>query len=377
MRYVLALLFLLLAPAAYAQETRFARPLPPSADYTVHKNVAYTRTDTSVVSMDVYTPARGSSADRHPVVLFLSTRFDRPQREHPIYVGWAAAATSFGMVAINPAAAPDFDAGFDALLRYLREHAAELRIDPERVSIYAASGNVVNAFPAVQNPARSAVRAAVFYYGFSDSIAFRPDLPVLFVRAGLDRPGLNEKLDAMVAAGLAANAPVHAWNHASGRHGFETLDHTDATRAVIEGTLRFLISALDPSYQKSLRDGVPLAEAAGAMTRGDFATAVSRYAPLVESNPTDVRLRLAYGEALLGAARYKEARAQFEGLRNAGLGYRDLGIPAARAALADGDPDAAVGWLKTIPKRFFPVELLEDPDFAVLRTRQDFQELFR
>jgi 6-phosphofructokinase len=38
--------------------------------------------------------------------------------------------------------------------------------------------------------------------------SFRLDLPTLIVRAGLDTPGLNKAIDALIARGLAANAQV-------------------------------------------------------------------------------------------------------------------------------------------------------------------------
>ena len=41
-----------------------------------------------------------------------------------------------------------------------------------------------------------------------------------------------------------------------------------------------------------------------------------------------------------------------------------------------GDADAAIGWLKTIPTRFLPPDLQDDPVFAPLKSREDFRALF-
>jgi hypothetical protein len=81
---------------------------------------------------------------------------------------------------------------------------------------------------------------------------------------------------------------------------------------------------------------------------------------------------------LIGAKQYKEARKQFDRVKAIGTaGPRDLGIPAARACALDNDPEAAVAWLKTIPQQFLPKEEFEDdPDFASLKNRSDFQALF-
>jgi len=59
-----------------------------------------------------------------------------------------------------------------------------------------------------------------------------------------------------------------------------------------------------------------------------------------------------------------------------GLGARDLGLPAAKACALDGDPEAAMVWLKTIPPQFLPTSVQSDAAFAAFRDRADFQALF-
>ena len=109
----------------------------------------------------------------------------------------------------------------------------------------------------------------------------------------------------------------------------------------------------------------------------DFAVAAARYLELVAVHPQDARLALAYGNALTGAKRYKEARAQFDRAKAiGGLGLRDLGLPAAKASALDDDPEAAMAWLKTIPPQFLPASVASDPGFASLKERADFQALF-
>ena len=67
---------------------------------------------------------------------------------------------------------------------------------------------------------------------------------------------------------------------------------------------------------------------------------------LVAARPDDARLRLAYGEALLGDRQYAVACAELDKLKDKDLGYRDLGLPAARACMLKGDGDAAIAWLE-------------------------------
>jgi predicted Zn-dependent protease len=146
---------------------------------------------------------------------------------------------------------------------------------------------------------------------------------------------------------------------------------------VIDSTLAFVKRATAPPFQASLRRGLPEATAAAHVSIGNFAAAASTYAELVKAKPDDARLRLSYGEALLGAAQYAAACSELEKLKGKGLGPRDLGVPAARACMQNGDGDAAIAWLKSIPQRFLPRDLEKDPIFAPLQARPDFKALFQ
>ena len=83
--------------------------------------------------------------------------------------------------------------------------------------------------------------------------------------------------------------------------------------------------------------------------KGDFATAVSLYGQLVAAKPDDRNLVITYGEALLGAGRYKEAPVQFAPLKRK-AGARDLGVPAVKASMPAGDSGGAVASIASIPK---------------------------
>ena len=117
--------------------------------------------------------------------------------------------------------------------------------------------------------------------------------------------------------------------------------------------------------------------ATGADRSGRFYAAWARAAAsMVAARPEDARLRLAYGEALLGDGQAATACSEFDKLRDKGLGYRDLGLPAARACLEKGDPDAAIRWLRSIPPQYLPPSVGEQPAFAAIRNRPDFRALF-
>jgi len=261
-------------------------------------------------------------------------------------------------------------------MSYLSSRGASVGVNKDAIAVYAGSGNVFTALPLVEDPTLTAVKAAVMYYGEAPITEFRRDLPVLYVRAGLDRPSVNAEISKLAALAVAQNAPVTLVNHASGYHGFEMFNDDDATREVMEQTIAFVRRATSPAFQAAIRRGVPEATAAGHVQVRDFAKAVPIYADLVAARPDDARLRLSYGEALLGNAQYAEACGELEKLKGKGLGPRDLGLPAARACMLKGDADAAMAWLKTIPTRFLPPNVQDEAVFAPLKSREDFRALF-
>lgn len=365
-------LTLFIAAALLCAEDRFVYPVPPPDQVEVRRNVAYGDS----VLMDFYRPA--GKAGRLPVIVFLNARTGS-QRDWAGYVGWARAATAHGFAAINPDTnAAKLEETFDALLAYLRSHADNLGVDPARVILFAESGHVNAGWPLAMDPKRTSLKAAIFYYGAAAQPAFRPDLPVLLVRAGLDRPPLNRAIDGIAAEAARQNVPFTLWNHAGGYHGFEVRNDDDTTRAVIEQTFQFAKAASAPEYHAALARTRTEAEAAGAVAREDFERAVTLYAGLAERSPRSATLLLAYGEALVGAKKYAEALAVFDRVKAlGGVGPRDLALPAASAAALAGDAEKAIAWLASIPERFRPRVLADLPAFAGIRDRPAFRALFQ
>ena len=91
------------------------------------------------------------------------------------------------------------------------------------------------------------------YYGIADVGEFRLDLPVLYVRAGLDRPPVNRRIGELVALAITQNAPVTLLNHPSGHHAFEMVDDDEATRDVIERTIDFVKRATSACVSEARR----------------------------------------------------------------------------------------------------------------------------
>ncbi len=362
-------LAIVMGSVAAAQEMRVFYPAPPASAVEISKDRPY-----GDLQMDVYRPktAKGPL----PALIFFNTA-SGAQRSNPFYKAWAEIAASRDLVAILPdLRGESFEKDFDALIAYLATDAASLGVDRERVALYAGSGNVSRALPIVQNPKQTVVKAAVMYYGSAQVTEFRRDLPLLLVRAGLDRPPVNRSLTDLATLAVNQNAPVTLLNYAGGHHAFEIVDDEDLTRDVMDRTVDFVKQATAPAYQASLRRGLAESTAAAHVASGNFTEAVSSYAELVKARPDDARLRLSYGEALLGASQFAAACSELEKLKGKGLGPRDLGMPAARACMQKGDAEAAIAWLASIPPRFRP-DVQKDPVFASIRERPDFKALFQ
>jgi dienelactone hydrolase len=370
MRRILATATLLLVPTALAeaQGMRFHYPAPPASAYTVVRDEAY-----GELKMDVYRPPSPTPA---PALIFVNMAAGA-ERRNDFYAAWAAIAASKGLVAILPdLREPSFAADLDAALAHLTARGAALGVDRDRIAVYAGSGNVWRSLSLFLDPKRTAIRAAVIYYGAPQVTAFRPDLPLLLVRPGLDRPGVTGGMADLARQALTQNVPVTIVNYAGGHHAFEIVDDEEVTRAVVDDTVAFVVRATAPAYQASLRRGMPDAIAAGYVAAGNMAAAVTAFAELVKARPDDARLKLSYGEALLGAGRFPDACATFATLKGKGLGARDLGLPAARACVQAGDADAAVAWIAGIPAQYRPAAIATEPVFAPLTSRADFQALF-
>ena len=248
--------------------------LPGMDAVRVRRDVAYTMPADAELTMDVYSPPGRTVADRSPAVV-LVPGFPGAVKRIGSFVSWAELMAASGLVAITCATRePVTD--MEAALGYVREHAASLGIDGERMGLLACSGHVPNALSVLARPRRGYLKCAAFcfgymldldgsaavadaarQYGFSNpctSGTFE-DLPRrtrLFVaRAGRDEyPGLNTALDSFLAAAVRDNRPVTFVNHATGPHAFDVMDDSSATRDVIRQVLSFLKSHLSDAEDR-------------------------------------------------------------------------------------------------------------------------------
>ena len=238
---------------------------------TIQRDVTYQSTESGALTMDLYRPPASDSAAPLPAVVFVSgypdPGFERmlgcKLKDMGHYVSWGRLVAASGLVAVIYSNREPADV--HALLAYLRQNAASLGIDANRIGVWAASGNVPMALSLLMEPAGSFPCAALCYgfmldlggathvadaaaqIGFANPCAGKSiddlprDLPLFVVRAGQEQmPHLNDSIDAFMAAALARNLPVTLANHATGPHAYDIADDSETSREMVRNILAFL-----------------------------------------------------------------------------------------------------------------------------------------
>jgi len=258
-------------PRRHLREIPLIYPAPEPDQVTVTAGIVYTQSETGPLTLDVYAPARRAPSVALPAIVLVAGFSDAGYekllgcrfKDMALSTSWARLVASFGMMAVtygNLLPTPDLD----TVLRYVREHAAELGIDGDRLALWGLSGNGPLALSALARAPQGSFRCAVLscayladldgathvadaarqwgftYPGGVTAADLPADLPILIARAGQEQdPGLNHAVDRFVAAMLAENRPITCVNFAAAPHGFEMFHDTLETREVMRQMLRF------------------------------------------------------------------------------------------------------------------------------------------
>jgi hypothetical protein len=247
--------------------------LPGMDSVTVRRDVEYQSTGAGPLVLDLYAPPETKPGHRIPAVIlvagypdpglerFLGCKF----KEVGSSVSWSRLMAASGMVAItytNREPVTDLDTLHD----FVRQNAASLGVDEDRIGLWSSSGNVPVALSALMQSGRAFLRcAALCYgmtldldgstgvaeasraYGFIDACAGRSvedlprETPLFLARAGQEQfPHLNEAMERFLARAVASNLPVTFVNHPQGPHAFDLLDDSATTHEIVRQVLAFL-----------------------------------------------------------------------------------------------------------------------------------------
>jgi acetyl esterase/lipase len=241
---------------------------------SVRRELVYRRDGEDALGMDVYAPADLGRDARRPAVLYVHGGPVPAEMTPPTQWGiftshgqLAAASGLIGVVFRHRLHAPtDYsrsEQDVRAAVDYVRAHADELQIDPERLALWAFSGGGPQLTWILRDPPPY-VRALVFFYALLDLrhaipadadeqlragvhafspaawVERAPELPLLVARAGRDNALFNQGIDRFVQAALAANANLTLANHRHGQHSFDLLDDDARSHELIAQAIAFL-----------------------------------------------------------------------------------------------------------------------------------------
>lgn len=249
----------------------------------VRKNLTYKRVGGAELKMDVYSPVSKRQSGHRPAVIFIHggripPNLSTTPKEWGAYVsfGQLVAASGFVGVTFNHRfyaweSLGDSQSDVMDLIAYVREHAAELGVDRDRIVLWAVSaGGIFLSQPLRDRP--HYIQCLVGYYAELDLQGERQSAPpsvtdemlrefspvyhlskpteganasqgvppIFIARASLDDASLNAGLDRFVQVALSRNVTLDLANHATGHHGFDVEDDNDRSREIIKRTIEFI-----------------------------------------------------------------------------------------------------------------------------------------
>lgn len=251
---------------------RVVYALPGMESVRILKDIEYHPGDSGALKMDLYLPPDAESGAGLPVVVFVSgysdIGFQRMLgcrlKEMGSYVSWGQLTAVSGLAAVTSSVnRPAQDTR--ELLSYLRRNAASLGLDPDRICIWACSGNVPNALNVLIEKSGEWLKCAVLCYGYmldaggqahvADAAArfgfanpasgmtvddLPENVPIFVARAGLDDRGLNETIDHFVAGAMRRNLPLTLLNLPGAPHAFDVVQDGACSRHAVERILDFM-----------------------------------------------------------------------------------------------------------------------------------------
>jgi hypothetical protein len=247
--------------------------VPGMEAVTIRRDVEYRGTDAGALTMDLYSPADSEGRARIPAVIIVAgypdPGFQRMVgcrfKEMGSSVSWGRLIAASGLAAITYTnREPEGD--LHALMQHVRQNAADLGIDENRIGLWASSGNVPLALSVLMREGQVYLKCAALCYGLmldlegSSAVAesakrfgfvnpgagtsvddLPREIPLFIARAGQDEfPHLNETLDRFLGKALALNLPVTFVNHPEAPHAFDLFHDSETSREIIRQILAFL-----------------------------------------------------------------------------------------------------------------------------------------
>jgi acetyl esterase/lipase len=255
---------------------RIVYSVPDMDRVAVSRGRIYRTVDGESLGFDCYSPPGLPADAQRPAVILIHggpIAAGMAPQGWGIYRSYGELIAASGLVAVtfkHRFYAPDRLGGaaedVASLLKYVREHARDLHIDPDRLALWAFSGGGPLLSPAFRDP-QPYIRCLVAYYAPLDyrnapanffgapvpeetlerlspfpraSKSPGPWPPIFLARAGRDIPWIKDSVDAFVRAALEKGLTIDLMNHPRGRHSFDILDADERSREIIGRTISYL-----------------------------------------------------------------------------------------------------------------------------------------
>ncbi len=272
------------------------------------------------LTIDIYTPPDAKANEKLPAVIFLNAIGDAPNqpkvKSWEIYKSFPRLVAAHGMVGISmDADGTRIQESLQGLFGFLEKEGAKHGIDATRLGVYAASANTTQAIVYLMGEnASKGIRAAALFYGATPTTEtrIRKDLPVLFILAEGDLAGgFGQQALPLWQRIVEARAPWTLLFANNLPHAFDAFSDNDEARRIIQQTLAFWKSNLEPVPQPAWKPSEARAIVA-ALYGNDAQKKVDLLVKYIAANPNDADAYFQYGRALLQLRRNDEASAAFE-----------------------------------------------------------------
>jgi tetratricopeptide (TPR) repeat protein len=302
--------------------------IPATKDVKVNRNVPYLKDARGTLAIDIYSPPNLRAGERHPAVVFINAIGDFGEekvKDWEIYKSWPRLVAAHGLIGVSMEAdGSRIQESLRGVFDFLMSKGADYGIDGTRLGLYAASANVTgtNQYLASESAAKG-IRAAALYYGAVPSGQIRTDLPVLFIVAESDVPNLGAALPALWQRVIETKAP---WSLLFARglpHAFDAFSDNDDSRRIVQQTLAFWRSHLEPVPQPGWQPSAAR-EVVAAIYANNPERSAEALSNWLKSNPNDTVALAQYGRMLNQLRRFDEATTAYE--KALSLGANDPGI---------------------------------------------------
>ena len=280
------------------------------------------------LAIDIYSPPDLKAGEKRPAVVFINAigdRGDNKVKSWAIYQSWPRLVAAHGMIGVSmDADGARIQESLRGVFDFLTKQGAQHGVDGERLGLYAASANVRGTYEyLIGDNAAPGIRAAALYYGGVPTGRMRADLPVLFIVAQGDAPGMGEPLGGLWRRVVEAKAPWSLLFASNLPHGFDAFSDNDDSRRIIQQSLAFWKSNLEPVPQPPWQPS-PARDIVATIYGNEPQRTAEMLANWIKENPNDSAAQIQYGRVLLQLRRFDEATAAYE--KAQALGANDPGI---------------------------------------------------